>query len=155
MRDIRFSKRNLLAFVAGFFTIVLIGGITSTLSFLMMTNISRVFSPPYATFNWLLRGLSFLSPVIGGLVVGWMVKEKGWLYGGILGFTLKLISIGVVSLTFFLPSPLVFGSKFPSNYGQELAQKNIFNQLLDLPVTIALTVLGGYWGERLRIKNRK
>lgn len=161
MSDIHVSKRNLSAIFAGFFTIVLIGAITNTFQFFMLANLSRVFTShlyiqqPYLTFNWILRGLSFLSPVVGGLVVGWMVKEKGWVYGGILGFTLGLVSMSIVSLTFILPSSMIFGSRFPSDYGQELAEKKIRHQLLGWPVTVALTALGGYWGERLCIRKRK
>lgn len=165
MNTIQLSRKNLLAILAGFAVIVLIGIITSTISLFISSHIARASSvydfksaftqQPYLTFSWLLRILSFLSPVIGGFIVGWLVKEKGLLYGGILGVTLKLISIGIVSLTFLLPASLIYGSHLPPQQGQGLAQQNILNQLLYSPVTIILTALGGYLGERLHKRNRK
>lgn len=110
---------------------------------------------PYLTFSWLLRAISFLSPAIGGFVVGWLVKKKGWLYGSILGIVLKIISIGIISLIFLLPISLVYGPHFPSEQGQSLTQQNILNQLLYAPITIILATLGGYLGEHLHKRNRK
>lgn len=172
MSTIRLSKKIFLGIIAGFVIIILIGIVTSAISFYISTNIARTSSPqdfksaftqqPYVTFSWLLRIISFISPVIGGFVVGWIIKKKGLLYGGVLGIVLKLISIAIVSLTFLLPTSLIYGPNFATEQGRALieqreilAQKNIVNQLLYSPFTIALTAFGGYLGERFSKKSSK
>ena len=144
------SKKVFLAIAAGFTVIVLIGTATSAISFLSFFVSFRL----GLTFSWLLKITSYLSFIIGGFVVGWIVKEKGLIYGGILGIILKLVSISIVGLTFFLPTSLIYGPNFPAGYGQELAQKNIVNQLLSSPITIMLTAFGGYLGEYFNKSHR-
>lgn len=165
MSTLHLSKKTVLAIITGFAATILIGIITSAISFYITINIARTFSlqdfksaftqQPYVTFSWLLRIISFLSPIIGGFVVGWIIKERGWLYGGILGVALKLVSIGIISLTFLLPTSLIYGPNFPVEQGQAMAQKNIMNQLLYSPITVALTALGGYLGEYFSKKHPK
>ena len=166
VKTVQFSRKNLSAILAGFVVILLIGIITSAISIFISRQImvrtlslddlrSAFTQPGYLIFSWLLRIISSISPVIGGFVVGRLVKEKGWLYGGILGVFLKLISIGIVSLTFLLPSSLIYGPHLPPHQVQSLTQQNILNQLLYSPITIVLTGLGGYLGEYFRKRNRK
>jgi len=162
--QLNLSRKNLLAILLGFLTILGIGILTTTISFLIHLNMARTLSPenfraaisqhPVLTISWILRGLSFISPVIGGVVVGWITKEKGWLYGGLLGVILTLVSIGFASLTFILPTATIYGSDFPANYGHDLAQKNIVNQLIGAPLTIVLTSLGGWLGEKIHKKRK-
>lgn len=165
MTTVQLSRKNLLAILVGFIVIMVIGIITSTISFFISSNMVRTLSvqdfksaltqQPYITFSWLLRIISFLSPIVGGFVVGLIVKKNGWLYGGLLGVVLIAISIGIASLIFILPTSLIYGNHFPAGYGQSLALKNITSQLLHSPVTIILTAIGGYLGERLHKRNRK
>ncbi len=162
MLNIKLSRKNLFAIFLGFLLIAGIGIITSTISFFVTINITRttpinelknaLSQQPMLIINWLLRLVSFFSPILGGFVVGYMIKEKGWLYGGLLGIFLIIISLGIVSLTFILPTSFMYGSQFPSDYGHSLAQKNLLNQLFNSPLTIALTSLGGFLGERFYSK---
>lgn len=165
MFSIRFSKRNVFAIVVGFAVIVLIGIVTSLISFYCLANLGRILGPdnylsalsqqPYLAISWFLDIIKLLSPLAGGFVVGRIVKQKGWLYGGLLGIVLTAISIGFVSLTFILPTSLTYGNQFPAGYAQSLAQKNILNQLLHSPITVILTGLGGYISDFLNKRNRK
>lgn len=134
------SKKAFLAIAAGFAVTILIGAVTGAISFFVIIRLGF-------TFNWLSKITPYLSLITGGFVAGWIAKEKGLIYGGILGIILKLMSISIVGLTFFLPTSLIYGPNFPAGYGQELAQKNIVNQLLSSPITIVLTAFGGYLGE--------
>lgn len=154
------SHRNLFAIFIGFLVIVFIGIISSAISFPLIShlfrnlateNLSSIFSTqPYLIVSWTLMVIFDFFPVIlGGIVVGWIVREKGWVYGGILGIVLTIVSIGVVSLTFVLPPTLIYGQNVPHDFGRNLAQKNISNQFFQAPLTILLTSLSGLLGERL------
>lgn len=163
MKIIQFSRKNIFAVLAGFSVIILLGIITSVVQLFMTSHILQTVSAtgfkaaftqqPYITISWSLRTLSYLSPVIGGFCVGWLVGEKGWLYGGVLGVALKFVSIGIVSLYFFLHVFIFFDSYLPPQQTQGLAQQNILHQLLYSPITILFTAFGGYIGEHLH-KNR-
>jgi hypothetical protein len=164
MVNIKLSRRNLFALFVGLLIIDGIGIVTSTISLFMASNVMRTipFDEIRDTFsqqsmlvlNQLLRMASSASPLLGGFVVGRLVKEKGWLYGCLLGFVLTITSIGIVSLTFLLPTPLIYGQHFPSGYGYDLAQKNILNQLLYTPIIVVLTTLGGFFGENYSKKQK-
>lgn len=159
------SRRHIFAIFVGFFIILGLGIITSALSFFMTFHLIRDVSPqdfpaafyqqPYLTFSWLLRIISFISPILAGVVVGWIAREKGWLYGGFLGILLKLISVGTVFLTFLLPTSLIFGANMSQVAGDALVQKNILNQLLYAPITIILIALGGWLGESFYKRRHK
>lgn len=164
MTNLPISRRGLFAILVGFLVIVSIGIISSIVSFLMTLHLIRNFAvqdfpaafykQPYLTVSWVLRTISYISPIFAGVVVGWIVKEKGWLYGGVLGVILKLTSIGIVLLTFLLPSSVIYGPNIPQNYGYNLAQKNMLNKLLYAPITITLTALGGWLGEKYSEKRK-
>ena len=143
MKSIIFSKKNLLAILAGFVVIILLRIITNTFSFFLSLNIAASFSPqdfnsaftqqPYLTYGWLLRIISYLSLILGGFVVGKIVKKNGWICGIILGLIFVLISI----------------------LGAMLRNKDISPEIFNLSITVALTFLGGYIGETLARKNSK
>jgi len=162
---VELSRKNLLAILAGFVVIILIGIITGAFSFFINATMAHTLSVqdfkststsmPYLAVSWLLKILSFLSPIIGGFVVGRLVKNKEWLYGGLLGVILSATSIAIVSLTFVLPTSFMYSNQFPAGYEQSLAQNNIVNQLLHPPIIILLTGLGGYLSDVLYKKNRK
>ncbi len=156
---LKLSKRNVLAILFGFLLIFGITIITSTISFFIVSNVMHTTQDLKTALSTqpiliITEGITFISPILGGLLAGWIVKEKGWLYGGILGIILILISVGISILPFLLPASLLYGANFPKDYGSSLAQKGILNQLLHSPVTIILTVIGGYLGEKFH-KNWK
>lgn len=159
------SRRHLFAILLGFLVVIAIGIVLSSISFLIYSNAARKLSPdefrnislqqPYLAFNMLSKIIYFVLPVLGGFVVGWLVKEKGWLYGGLLGIMLIFISIVIAALPLLLPATYLYGQNIPPNYSYDLAQKNILNQLFNSPLTIALTVLGGLLGEKLHRSKSK
>lgn len=103
---------------------------------------------PYSTLSWLLQALYFLSPLFGGFIVGLIVREKGLLYGVILGilFIPTLIVINFLSVSF---------GPIPTEVKQSWIQEFIIGQLLHSPITIALTAAGGYLGEFFHKRNLK
>lgn len=164
MLKLNLTRRNLFAIFLGFLVILMLGIITSGISFLISSQVAQNVSPqnfeaafsqqPILTFSWILRILSFASPILGGIVVGMLIREKGWLYGGLLGVVLTLLSIGIVLLAFFVSTSLIYGQNVPASFGQNLAQKNILNQFINAPLIIVSTAFGGWLGEKL-YKNRK
>lgn len=142
--NLEFSKRNFLALLAGLVTIVLIGIVTSTASF----------HQPYLAFRWLIIILSFLSPVLGGFVVGWITRERGWFYGALSGVIVQLGLIIVILVSYFFLSTEIKYSQSNQVLLGFIAIKNIMGTLLNSAQFIILAALGGYLGESLR-KNRK
>lgn len=163
MIKLELTRKKAFAIFCGFIVIIVIGIITSSITFFVTLNIARSSSPttfqaafsqqPLLAINWLLRVLTFISPVIGGIVVGLMVKERGWLYGGILGLVIELISLGFVLLILLLPTSLIYGQITPNSFGQSLAIGNMLNQILYAPMIIILTSLGGWIGEMFYLKS--
>lgn len=137
------KKKNLFAIFLGFSIIVVMGVVTSIISLLIGFNQESI---PF--IGLLIKTIPVISLILGGYAAGWYIREKGALYGGITGLILAAVSISIASLPFFLPTSFIFGQHVPSDYGYGMAQKNILNQLLYLPVTIVLTSLGGLLGEK-------
>lgn len=117
----------------GFIVVLLIGILASV--FVAMIYVP---SPLLSLF------LNFFSPVIGGVIVGRMIKEKGWWYGGVLGVLLQAASIVISSLTFIIPMQ---GGDVGRDLGYQLAFTHILNLLLEAPRTIVLAAVGGYIGQ--------
>lgn len=142
--------KNILAILAGLFVIILFGFVTS----LFALNVLEKYND-FTPQNYLpIKILHLFSPILGGFVVGLIVKDKKWLYGALLGVILTIISVSSVSLTMLLSPASMYGDDFPANEGRILARQNILNQLQGAPLTIFLTGLGGYLGEK-SIKNKK
>lgn len=165
MATISLSRKNLLAILIGLIAVILIGIITNAISFYISSHIVRTTSvqefksaftqQPYITYRWILGTISFVSPIIGGFVVGWIVKDKGWLYGGVLGIILRLISLAFAIVVFLLPTSLIYGPNFPTDFRKAESLQSIINILIYSPITILKTVVGGYLGEHLHKRNRK
>ena len=151
-RAIKFTKRNLLAILLGFLVVAGIGIITTFVSVFFFRS---VFLQQPPTFIWLLKTVSYLSLLAGGFVVGWIVREKGWVYGGLLGMALVLVNTGLAILFLLLPISVVYGPDFPPDYGKGIAQKQINNAFLNAPKTILLTSLGGFLGAYLYKRKRR
>lgn len=159
MFNLQLTRKHILAIFWSLLVVIGLVIITNTISLFVAYNITRVtpiseirngFSQqPALTINWLLRTISFLSPFFGGVIVGWIIKERSWLYGGLLGLVLILISIIIVSYTLFLPTSWVYGLNYPASYGHDIALQNILNQLSHAPIIIILTSIGGFLGEKL------
>lgn len=161
MRSVRFSKRHFLAVFAGIGTIVLVSAITSTIFFLLylrwfsvMHGESLFTQQPYLSFRWAVRGINYLTLILGGYVAGRMMKERGLLYGAMVGLFLTIISISISITASFLPTSLLFGPQFPGDEKRMLINNNLLGQLIDMPFTLVLTTVGGYIGERFGKRNR-
>ena len=155
MNYFQFTKRTMGALLLGFLIIVALVFVTSGFalfiipSFLSHMTILKVLSYGFGI-------LTLITPVIGGFVVGWRIRERGWLYGGLLGLILSVISMLVVSLTFILPASVVSGPNFSIEQARFLAKANLMMQLTHAPFLIAVTALGGVlgvWAYRKRQKS--
>lgn len=159
MYKLQLSRKHVLDLFLGLLVIIVLEIIINAISLFIAYHVTQITpvneikdtysQQPILFFNWLLGIIGVVSPVLGGLVAGWKIKEKGWLYGGLLGIVLTLIFIVFVSYPFFLPTSWVYGLGYPAGYGHDVALKNILNQLIHAPVTIILTSIGGILGEKL------
>lgn len=168
MFKLKLSRKNLMALLMGYLVIFTIGILIKILSFVQtqlainslqhvsLEALNQKFSEqPYDAFSWLLRILSFLSLISGGFVVGWKVKERGWVYGGLLGFLIKLIGLTSILIIAFLPASFVYGVDISNGARMEQVAKKIFFAFIELPLAVLLIGLGGYLGEFFYKKNSK
>jgi putative membrane protein (TIGR04086 family) len=166
MTSISLSKKNLLGILVGIGTRLGIGIIITIISLLIAQYIYQISSvddlqsnsfQPLTIYRYITQVLGLLTPIIGGFVTGKMVKEKGWLYGGLVSVFLLLISLGLVSLSFILPRTFLYGPHITSEMINQIALKNILRQLSEMPFDIILSVFGGYLGQKYsgKIMKRK
>jgi flagellar basal body-associated protein FliL len=165
MTKVQFTRRNVIAIIIGLLVIIAISIGISTISFfinLQLLNSTPVedyqtiyTQQPYLTYLWISRIITFLTPLLGGFVVGKIVKANGWLYGGILGLLLTILSIGFVLIVFNFSSNNINLPQLSSQQIHDMTQKNILSQILGVPFTIFLTGLGGFIGERIKTSKKK
>ena len=152
MSYITFSKRNILAILLGFGAVLVVGLLTSGLSIVTF----RVGPTAIGiTLGYVTGILTLLSPIIGGCVVGWRVREQGWLYAGWLGVFLVLVSMLLVSITFFLPASMVSSSVVSIEQARAAAKANLLLQVTHAPFLIVVTALGGIVGNWAYLKRAK
>ena len=147
-------KKNIFAVFSGFVIILLLQTFRITAPFVLMgvalkylrgAEYINAFSTfPLNLINLLLEMFNILIPIIGGFIVGKTVIKKGWLYGALLGVTIRIVSIVIVSITFILPQDMLYRSELSSTSMIDLATKNINSQIVTAPMLIALTSLGGF-----------
>ncbi|MCR4324730.1 MAG: DUF5518 domain-containing protein [Candidatus Curtissbacteria bacterium] len=147
------TRRNLLAIFLGFLVflvlfivakvLVLFTFHQAVLNFPLGDIEGSLSRQPFAAILWISRTLSLMAPLLGGVVIGYMVRERGWFYGGLLGVLLAIIFMGIISLGFFVPE-----SFNPNSFGEIILEVIFY-----LPLYVVLTALGGWLGEIL--KNRK
>ena len=140
MKKIKFI---LLSFVIGFITMIIIDVIL-VIGFLII--IKNIPWTPY-TIQYVLPILHLISETISILIscilVGWLIKEKGWLYGFLFSFL------------YFLYFLLEGGIK--NSYSYYTGHKTILLRisLLYLTTWISAGILGGLIGEIIRTGQRK
>ena len=143
----------LYAYGLAILTIIVINSISSLIVFSKLDGMVRgntqIDSIVY--YESVLSFVSILTPVIGGVVLGYIMKKKGWLHASILAICIKSFSIIVICTIFFNPT-FFYGGRHPSQYAYELALKNILRLVLSLPFTVALVGIGGWFGELLSKK---
>ena len=139
---------NYFAVFLGLLVVIIEGAVTSSFF---------IFGAPRISNMGLLQSLvvffsifTLISPLLGAAVVGWRVRERGWMYGAILGVILLILSMGIVSLTFILPESLVSGPNLTMSEARTLSKENLHTQAIHAPALLAMTALGGFLGSWLR-----
>ena len=136
--------------LAGFITIFLLNTLTSLLVHQKVRGMVNTPSPIDTTmYAPVLHAiLAILAPVLGGVVVGYLTKQKGAFYGGALAVTLKIISITIIT-TIFFKTPTFYGIQMDKTGANIFATRNIMRELLSLPLSILFIAWGGWVGEKL------
>jgi hypothetical protein len=137
-----FSKKNILAILSGLFVIILLRIIIAvTVSPIIAYNASlnsnaenyiSNLQSQYSSMSLIFNLISFFILILGGFVVGKIVKSNGWIYGAILG--LIFVSFGVVTAIL-----------------RQTWHFNMVNSVLN----IVLISLGGYLGDKVSKKSSK
>lgn len=103
-----------------------------------------LFSPPYIYFRWFAYFLRLLVFILGGFIVGIILKQKGWFWGGLLGF-IQILCVLLISVGLFL-----------SLYHKNIDFLKVFEYITSNVLTIALTAIGGLIGEIFtKLRKRK
>lgn len=94
-------KRKIIAVSLGLLVIIVGIILVSFISFIYLTGIARslglsefktaINNPPYIYVSWIIRAADALIVILGGFIAGRLVKEKGWLYGGLSGLIYFLL----------------------------------------------------------------
>lgn len=157
------SKKNFVAILAGLITVLLVTIVGWVISFIEIRSISDsvskgqdVFSAysqkSHVILNQIVGMLSFLSPAIGGVVVGWISRGRKWLHGVIFGTILSIISIGIFALP--LLSIPTQNSLFDSF--RKSIELGVLSKVISSPIIIMLSILGCFLGELIhRIVKRE
>lgn len=155
---------SLVSILWGLFTIVLIGiivhfGLVYVNDRLIAPSPSGEFQSsqprqPYLTFLYMFKSISLISPLLGGVVVGFLVKRKGWQYGLLLGMILVIISLGFVITISTLRND-IFGSKIPQIIIEKQVNDIYSTSLRKIPLILVLSLIGGIVGENIVMKRNK
>ncbi|NLO89079.1 MAG: TIGR04086 family membrane protein [Clostridia bacterium] len=74
----------------------MLAGVGASLAFTLfslMMGILIFYALPENHYNisWLLNGVLFIAPFLGGVIAGWLVKRRGWIHGGWIGLIYSLV----------------------------------------------------------------
>ncbi len=149
MRQKRYLKPALIL-VAGFFTIFILNTVARLFVYREVRGIANddkkltsiAYDPIFHSF------ISLIIPILGGIVVGYLIKKNGALYGAILALIVKTISILIISSMFFYPAAF-YAIELPIEVRNTIASQNIMRQLYSLPISILFIAWGGWVGEKL------
>lgn len=152
-------KRIILAEVCGILIITVSSLLLSFISIYLFSNeimrsenifnnkddFNRVLSnPPFIYIRWITYVLNICIFILGGFSVGVVMKNKGWLWGGVLG-----VSIGLLSYFSFA----LIGSYINPKAIYSVTVLSLLSSSLP---AVFLTGLGGFLGEILtKSKSRK
>lgn len=138
------------ALLAGFITIYILNAISQIFIFQKVQGIAGVNSPlDTPVYHKVLHTvISLIIPIIGGGVVGFIVKKKGAFYGGTLAIILKMISIAVIATIFVYP-PAFYGIPMQPESARIFTLQNLTRQIISLPFAILFMAWGGWVGEKL------
>jgi putative membrane protein (TIGR04086 family) len=93
----------------------------------------------------ILGTLRSLSPVLAGGIAGWLVREKGWLYGGYVGLIVGTVVIVLTVIAYYYPDPF-----YTTDYPKDILLNNVFASIVSGIKTTVFASLGGLAGESLQ-----
>ncbi|MBP7966771.1 hypothetical protein KAZ66_00715 [Candidatus Woesebacteria bacterium] len=142
--------KQALALVAGFLTIFILNAVSRLFVFQKVKGFTNGSSTIDTTvYNSVLHTMTALFiPIIGGIVVGYIVKKKGAYFGGALAIILKMISVGVICTLFIYP-PAFYGIQLSGEAARTYALQNLSREFISLPFAILFMAWGGWVGEKL------
>ena len=85
-----------------------------------------------------------LSPVLAGGIAGWLVKEKGWLYGGYVGFIVGTVILVLTVIAYYHPDPFYY-----EGYPRSLLLRDMLKSTILVAEITLLSSLGGFAGESI------
>ena len=138
-----------LALVAGFLTIFILNTVSRLFIFQKVKGFTNGSSMVDTTaYNSLLHTtVALFIPIIGGIVVGYLVKKKGVYFGGALAIILKMISVGIICTLFIYP-PALYGIQLSTEAARTYALQNLSREFISLPFSILFMAWGGWVGEK-------
>ena len=91
------------------------------------------------------------SVILAGFIVGKRIKEKGWLYAGLMGGAWIIFGILISLLLTLLPKELIYGQYYSEEAAKELTNIKMTRLISRLPFDLLDTILpaaiGGFLGE--------
>ncbi len=157
------SKLIFYSFAIGFLIILLSQIITATINFLFiryqfthlsfeeLKNLSNLFSSQLV--GWINLLIRTGALIFAGYFISRRIREKGWLYGGLIGAVWFMFVLTISLLPFLLPKDLIYGPNFPEQMAQANMDKRLTNLISGLPLgllkTVVLTTIGGFLGKYL------
>jgi hypothetical protein len=111
--------------------------------------------PPFKTYHQALQIISFVSPILSGIVSGWFLKKKEWWVGIILGLILIAFPVALNTWLYLSPDSKFHGLASQADLLRTFALKRIWLFLVNSPWTLLRTTLGVYLGSSLSEKWKK
>lgn len=140
-------KRTIVAIILGL-AVIIVGWF---LAVLLNSYAIRISFPQEIESNGLLiegviRSLPWLSSLLAGFVTGYVLKNKGWFYGGLVG------GIVVVGITFaliiaYLRPQGILSPEYSDEYTKEILYNNIQKSIVQGLFMVIITGIGGWLGE--------
>lgn len=138
-----FTSRNFIGVVAGLCALLVL----DILRIFMTILFARLMEPlKFQSLSPIFGYLGILALFIATTVTGWIVRKKGWIYGGLVGFTVPLLSLTgrIVVVSIKSLASYVYGPAAKS-----VSVKITVNTFLPLLLPAFIGVLGGFFGQKL------
>ncbi len=138
-----------LSLLVGFLTIFILNTISRLFIFQKVKGFANGSSMVDTTVynSFLHTTVALFIPIIGGIVVGYLVKKRGAYFGGALAIILKMISVGVICTLFIYP-PAFYGIQLSGEAARTYALQNLSREFISLPFSILFMAWGGWVGEK-------
>lgn len=106
------------------------------------------------TFYTFLSIFYLAGYLLGGITKAYITKKNGMKYGLVIGIILSSVPIILLLITIIFPQ-FFYGPLFTYPVIHNKVFLSLFKNIKSIPVTLALTVLGGYHGEKLSKLHKK